>query len=154
MPITKIALSLVACLASVAEVRAGELQVKDIKAYLFYLNSGVLSENIVGSKKNFDNTVIGEGEAGGAATNVLIDLVLVNTDGVGPTSSASLKVSWRAMGKDTTLTRAYDNATFNGGEVRHESVLIENATCWPVKIEANAGKSSHKIVTLKFGCGE
>jgi hypothetical protein len=108
----------------------------------------------VGSKKNFDNTVIGEGEAGGAASNVLIDLTLVNTDGPGPASTVTLKVSWRAMGKDTSLTRSYDNTTFNGGEVRHESVLIENATCWPVKIEARAGKSPPKLVTLKFGCGE
>ena len=154
MRIAIIALSLVAGLASAGEACAGELQVKDIKAYLFYSYSGALSENIVGSKKHFDNTVIGEGEAGGAASNVLIDLVLVDGGGAGPASSVSLKVSWRAMGKDVSLTRSYDDATFSAGEVRHESVLIENATCWPVKIEAKAGKSPPKTVTLNFACGE
>jgi hypothetical protein len=150
----QVALSVVAFLASITTSGAGDLRVKDLRAYLFYSSSGALSENIVGSTKNFDNTVIGEGEGGGAASNVLIDLVLMNGDGLGPPTSATLKVSWRAMGKDTSLTRTYDNTTLNAGEVRHESVLIENATCWPVKIEARAGKFPPKIVTLKFSCGE
>jgi len=149
--VTVIAASL-ALLSSAAPSEAAELQVKEIRAYLFFSNIGVLSENIVGSKKNFDNTVIGEGEAGGAATNVLIDLVLVN--GGGPTQTATLKVAYKAQGRDMTLTRSWDNSTFNEGEVRHESVMIENATCWPVTIEARVGKSAPKTATLKFGCGE
>jgi len=133
--------------------RAGDLRVKEIKAYLFYSTTGALSENIVGSKKNFFNTIIGEGEAGGAASNVLVDLVLVNAAGAGA-NGASLKITWRAKGKDMSLTRAFEGSTMAEGEVRHESLLLENATCAPVKIEASAGKGPAKVVTLKFGCGE
>ena len=146
------ALTLAAGLAGAAD--AGDLRVKDVRAYLFYAHTGALSENIVGSKRVFFNTIIGEGGAGGPAGHVLIDLVLVNTAGGEVPSSATLKVSWRALGKDTSLTRSYNNSNYQEGEVRHESVLIENATCAPVKIEASGGKAPAKVVTLKFGCGE
>ena len=146
--------AILAIFGSPASSCADPLQVKEIRAYLFFSNSGLLSENIVGSTKTFDNTVIGEGEAGGAATNVLIDLVLSNGDGPGPKQTATLKVTYKAFGRDMTLTRTFDNSSFSPGEVRHESVLIENATCFPVTIDAGVGNSAPKKATLKFGCGE
>jgi hypothetical protein len=149
---TILAIGLLAALGPVTSAGAAEFQIKEIRAYLFYSTTGALSENIVGSKKSFFNTVIGEGEAGGPASNVLIDLVLVN--GGGPTQTATLKVAYKQQGRDSTLTRSWDNGTFNADEVKHESVMLENATCWPVTIEARVGKSSAKTATLKFACGE
>jgi hypothetical protein len=92
------AAAILAIFGSPASSRADTFLVKDIRAYLFFSNSGLLSENIVGSTKTFDNTVIGEGEAGGAATNVLIDLVLANGDGPGPKQTATLQVAYTAFG--------------------------------------------------------
>ena len=112
------------------------------------------SENIVGSKKSFFNTIIGEGEAGGSASNVLIDMTLANTEHPGDKESATLKVTYKSQGKDMSVTRTYDNSGLNAGEVHHESVLIENATCFPMTIEARAGKGVAKTATIKFGCGE
>lgn len=133
---------------------AADLQVKEIKAYLFFWNSGVLSENIVGSKKNFDNTATGDGEAGGAATNVLIDLVITGQDPTPDGQTATLKVNYSVQGRETVLTRTYKSFFFGQNGIIHESVFLENATCGPVRIEAHAGKSSSKSATLKFGCGE
>ena len=147
-----VAAALLALVIPATLAAAAEFQIKEIRAYLFYSTTGILSENIVGSKKTFYNTVIGEGEAGGPASNVVIDLVLVG--GGGPTQTATLKVAYKTQGRDATLTRSFDNSTFNEGEVKHESVLLENATCWPVTIEARVGKSPAKTATLKFGCGE
>lgn len=154
IPQRKIALLLSLCLACAPALRAAGLRVTDIRANLFYAHTGALSENIVGSKKEFFNTIIGEGDAGGPASHVLIDLVLVNAAGSGVSSTAALKVTWRARGKDASLTRSFENSTCAEGEVRHQAVLIENATCAPVRIEASAGKTPPKLVILKFGCGE
>ncbi len=153
MRIVTSAAALLAGLASVSPSHAG-LAVKEIRAYLFFSNSGVLSGNIVGSKKSLFNTIIGEGEAGGAASNVLIDLVLATDGSPSQKEAATLKVTYKAEGKDMTLTRSYDSSAMSANETVHQSVLIENATCWPVTIEARVGKGASKTATIKFGCGE
>lgn len=146
---------LVASLALFASAaQAEEFHVKEIRAYLFFSHTGQLSENIVGSKKSFHNTIIGEGDAGGAASNVLVDVTLVNGDKPGGKEPASLKVTYKSQGKDMSVTRTYDNSVMEAGEVVHQSVLLENATCFPMTIEAKAGKGPGKSATIKFGCGE
>jgi hypothetical protein len=132
---------------------ASDLSVKEIRAYLFFSNTGVLSENIVGSKKDFDNTPTGDGEAGGAASNILVDIILSGQDPVPDGDKATLNITYSDRGTGKTLKRTFDSFFFGSNGVIHESVLVENATCWPVKIEATAGTSS-KTVTLPFGCGE
>jgi hypothetical protein len=143
-----------ALLGAAAPTLANDFIVKDIQAYLFFSNSGALSENIIGSKKILFNTAIGEGQAGGPASNVLIDLVLAAEDLRPPTKSATLKVTYKVQGRDTTLTRNYTSRFFEPNQVVHESVLLEDATCGLVTIEAHAGASSTKKVTIPFSCGE
>ncbi|MGP0059313.1 MAG: hypothetical protein ACLPID_08520 [Beijerinckiaceae bacterium] len=134
--------------------KAADLQVQEIKAYLFFSNSGKLSENIVGSKKEFWNTGAGDGEAGGAAKNVLVDLVLAGEDPTPQGEIASLKVTYQAPGpRDVVIKKTYKSFFFGQNGVIHESVFLEDATCATVQIEAHAGKSS-KTATLKFHCGE
>lgn len=57
--------------ASGIDVQAADLQVIDIKAYLFLEKTGTLSSNIIGRKHFFFNSIIGEGDAGEPANDVL-----------------------------------------------------------------------------------
>jgi hypothetical protein len=153
MRISSLVISALLLLAMTGASQAADLQVKDIKAYLFFWNSGVLSENIVGSTKNFDNTGTGDGEAGGAATNILVDLVLTGQDPTPEKQFATLKINYSVQGQPAVLKRTYKTLYFGEAGIIHESVFLENATCGVVRIEAHAGKSS-RIATLNFGCGE
>ena len=153
MRVSIIAVSAVLAMAS--GVRAADVKVSDIKAYLYLEKSGRLSENIIGAKEAFVNTSTGGGAAREPASNILIEIVLLGDKNTAPKFASAL-VNITQSGKNgqkSRTTKAFGGFQFGDiGEV-HKSVFLENATCMPLEIEVKAGKST-KTVKAEFSCEE
>ncbi|HRJ69396.1 MAG TPA: hypothetical protein PK812_07285 [Beijerinckiaceae bacterium] len=146
--------------APVAAQQAGQgITVQDVKVQLFLERTGTLSENLVGSKKALFNTPIGAGDAGEPAEAVLVTLVFQ-----GPKNSrasdklardlAAIKVTQTAKtGPKILMNRAFAGLLFGESGIVHKAVMLENATCAPLEIEARVGRS-RKAVKIDFQCGE
>ncbi len=126
---------------------------------MFLERSGKLSDNIVGTKKSFHNTVIGEGDAGEPAESVLVTLVI--TGPRNKTSSdkiardlASVTVTQQTkQGPKVLLRRAYGGFLFGEQGRVHKAFFLDNATCAPLEVEVKLGKT-RKAVKVDFTCGE
>lgn len=135
------------------------ITIKDMTAKLFLERSGTFSENIIGSKKAFHNTVIGEGDAGEPADAVLVTLTFEggkNTRASDKVASAlaQIKVTQTTrQGKKILLNRVYGGMLFGDNGLTHKAFIVDNATCAPLEIEARIGKSS-KSAKIDFQCGE
>jgi hypothetical protein len=137
-----------------APARAAELKVQEIKAYLVFEDKGTLSENIVGSKRTFFNTVAGDGEAGGMAHDILVDVLIAGADPTPAGEKSAIKATYVRPGQhNAVINRTWTTFYFAQNPVIHEFVYLEDATCAMVQIEAHAAKSI-KTATLKFDCGE
>jgi hypothetical protein len=142
-----------------AAVATAPVAVEDIRVQLFLERSGRLSDNIVGAKKSFRNTVIGEGDAGEPAESVLVTLVI--TGPKNKTSSdkiardlASVTVTQASkQGPKVLLRRAYGGFLFGEQGRVHKAFFLDNATCAPLEVDVKLGKT-RKTVKVDFSCGE
>ena len=133
---------------------AADLRIQDIRAYLVYNDKGTLSENVVGSSKDFWNTATGDGEAGGMATDVLLDVVVAGADPTPQGQKVSVKATYVAPGaRNILIRRTFASLFFGQNPVLHEFIYLADATCATVQIEAAAAGSA-KTASLRFDCGE
>lgn len=147
--------------AAPAEPAASTVPVvlQDLKVQMFLERSGTFSENIVGSKKTFHNTILGEGDAGEPADALLVTLVFQgqkNSKGSDKLARdmAQVKVTQTTKaGNKILLNRVYGGFVFGDTGMAHKAFLVDNATCAPIEIEAKIGKS-RKVAKIEFRCGE
>ncbi len=136
---------------------SGPIGLKDMKIQLFLEKSGTLSENLVGTKKAFVNTVLGEGEAGEPADAVLITLVFEGTKNSRASDKlardlAQVKVTQATKaGTRIVLNRVYGGFIFGDTGLAHKALIIDNATCDPLEVEAKIGKT-RKLAKIDFSC--
>jgi hypothetical protein len=133
--------------------------VEDVKVQLFLERSGKLSDNIVGSKKAFHNTIIGEGDAGEPAESVLVTLVITGPKNARSSDKiardlASVTVTQQSrQGPKVLLRRAYGGFLFGEQGRVHKAFFVDNATCAPLEIDVKLGRS-RKTAKVDFTCGE
>ena len=136
-----------------------QVAIEDIKIQLFLERSGKLSDNIVGAKKKFHNSVIGEGDAGEPAESVLVTLVIsgpkntVSSDRIAR-DLASVTVSQSGkQGTKVLLRRAYGGFRFGDDGKIHKAFYLDNATCAPLEVDVKLARS-RKTAKIDFTCGE
>jgi hypothetical protein len=129
----------------------------DIRIQLFLEKSGKLSENIVGSRKSFRNTVSGGGDAGEPADAVLVTLTFTGPRNTRASDKiardlANITVTQQARtGPRTLLKRAYGGFQFGEDGRSHKAFLLDNATCAPLEVDVRVGRS-RKTVKVDFQC--
>jgi hypothetical protein len=138
---------------------SAQVAVDDIKIQLFLERSGTLSENIVGSKKTYANTPLGEGDAGEPADAVVVTLIFsgaknaVSSDKIAR-DVASITVTQAAKtGPKILLRRAYGGFRFGESGKIHKAFTLDNATCAPLEVDVKVGKT-RKNVKVPFSCKE
>jgi hypothetical protein len=132
---------------------APPVAISHIGAQLLYSNSGALSQDIAPPAKFSGwNTIIGEGDAGGAASDVLVTVTL--TSPVTQLSVATpLLVSARSAAGKVLAQRKIGNILIDNGKT-FEFVLLPDATCaGKVTITATLGQQS-RTAALALDCGE
>jgi hypothetical protein len=143
----------------VAAQGAPSVAVEDVRVQLFLERSGKLSDNIVGSKKAYHNTVIGEGDAGEPAESVLVTLVITGPKNAKSSDKiardlASVTVTQQSkQGPKVLLRRAYGGFLFGEQGRVHKAFFVDNATCAPLEIDVKLGRS-RKTAKVDFTCGE
>lgn len=162
--------AMVACVPALAQQKAqnkapaGEPAVntvpvvlQDMKVQMFLERSGTLSENLVGTKKKLHNTVLGEGDAGEPADALLVTLVFQgqkNTKGSDKLARdmAQVKVTQTTKaGNKILLNRVYGGFVFGETGIAHKALMLDNATCAPIEIDARIGKT-RKTAKIEFSC--
>lgn len=139
------------------DATSGPISVQDVKVQLFLERSGTLSESIVGSKKKFFNTVIGQGDAGEPADAVMVTLVFQGTKNTKGSDKlardlAQVKVTQTTKaGNRILLNRVYGGFLFGESGLAHKAFILDNATCAPLEVEAKIGKT-RKLVKIDFDC--
>ena len=124
-----------------------------IGAQLLYSNSGALSRDIAPPAKFSGwNTIIGEGDAGGAASDVLVTVTLTS-----PSSQLNvatpLFISARSAAGKVLAQRKITNILIDNGKA-FEFVLLPDATCaGKVTITATLGQQT-RTAALALDCGE
>lgn len=138
---------------------ASAINIKDLRAQLFLEKSGKLSDNIVGTKKIFRNTVIGEGDAGEPADSVMVTITFEgskNSRASDKVASAlgQVKVTQSTkQGKKILMNRVFGGMLFGDNGLSHKAFIVDAATCAPLEIEAKIGRST-KTANIDFSCGE
>jgi hypothetical protein len=124
-----------------------------IGAQLLYSNSGALSRDIA-PPATFSgwNTVIGEGDAKGSATDVLVSVALTS-----PTNQLNVEtplfISARSAAGKVLAQRKITNILIDNGKA-FEFLLLPDATCaGKVTITATLGQQS-RSAALALDCGE
>ncbi len=151
------------CLAttSLAFVTSAQAQVAvdDVKIQFFLERSGTLSENLVGSKKTFSNSPLGEGDAGEPADAVVVTMIFsgakntVSSDKIAR-DVASVTVTQSAKtGQKILLRRAYAGFRFGETGKIHKAFALDNVTCAPLEVDVKVGKT-RKTVKVPFSCKE
>lgn len=147
--------------ASLAHATSASAQVAvdEVRIQLFLERSGTLSENIVGSKKTYANTPLGEGDAGEPADAVVVTLVFsgarnaVSSDKIAR-DVASITVTQTARtGPKILLRRAYGGFRFGETGKIHKAFTLDNATCAPLEVDVKVGRT-RKTVKVPFSCKE
>jgi hypothetical protein len=152
------ALTLIASGALIIPASA-QVAVEDIRMQLFLERSGKLSDNIVGTKKNFRNTVIGEGDAGEPAEAILVTLLITGPKNAKSSDKiardlASVTVTQASkQGPKVLLRRAYGGFLFGEDGKAHKAFMLDNATCAPLEVDVKLGRS-RKTAKIDFTCGE
>ncbi len=143
----------------IAAPAQAQVAVEDIRMQLFLERSGKLSENIVGSKKSFHNTIIGEGDAGEPADSVLVTLVItgpkntVSSDKIARDLASVTVTQATKQGPKVLLRRAYGGFLFGEQGRVHKAFYLDNATCAPIEVDVKLGRS-RKTAKVDFKCGE
>jgi len=124
-----------------------------VGAQLLYSNSGALSRDIAPPAKFSGwNTIIGEGDAGGAASDVLVTVTLTSPSSQLPVATPLLISARSAAGK-VLAQRKITNILIDNGKA-FEFLLLPDATCaGKVTITATLGQQT-RSAALALDCGE
>ena len=131
-------------------------RVSDVRAHLFYSDRGDLSPNIIGrTDLALWNTIIGEGDAGGASSATLI---VVEVAGAPGSFSASRKVELavRASGKET-FRRAEALSVLNEKGRGYVAFWLPGTGCEPLRLSTaliGQPNPSRRTAEIPFRCGE
>ncbi len=143
-------------LSATAAARA-QVAADDIRIQLFLERSGKLSENVVGSRKSFVNTMTGGGDAGEPAEAVLVTLAFAgpkntrSSDKIARDVAAVTVTQQARTGPRVLLKRAYGGFMFGEDGKAHKAFLLDNATCAPLEVEVRVGRS-RKSAKVDFSC--
>jgi len=141
-----------AALGCLADSKAAELEIVDVKAYAYLERAGRLSENLVGGPPLVD-APRGGAPGGDTATALFLDFVFQG-DKNAPPKNASATVDLTQVnraGARTITHKAFADFVFGADGFEHKAVFLEGATCMPLAIEVHAGQTS-KSVKLEFQC--
>lgn len=126
--------------------------IASIEARLFYTATGTLSGNVAeASGVSLWNTVIGEGQSGGAANDTLI-IVTVNADAGAYVDTPLVVEITDADGKPVASRKVEGLLVGPDGKVS-TGVYLPDSTCTALTVKAVMGKSE-KATTVPFACGE
>jgi hypothetical protein len=128
-----------------------QIVIEEIRAQLFLEHSGRLSENIIGTDRGFFNVVIG-GSIDEPASSVLVTLAFIAPRKDSSPARVTVRQKTKT-GERLLFRRDYAGFLFGEDGRAYKSFLLENATCLPLVIAVQAGRSS-KTATLNFRCGE
>jgi hypothetical protein len=143
--------------AGTATGATAQVVAEEVRMQLFLERSGKLSENIVGSRKNFTNTMSGGGDAGEPAEAVMVTLVFTGPKNTKSSDKiardlASITVTQSARtGPRVLLKRAYGGFQFGDDGRAHKAFLLDNATCAPLEVDVRVGRS-RKTARVDFKC--
>jgi len=151
LPITVLAL------VASASVAQAQVSIDDIRVQFFKERTGVLSDNIAGTKLTFVNTPAGGGDAGEPAESLMVTLAFTGPKNAKSSDKiardlASVTVTQQAKtGPRTLLKRAYGGFLFGEDGRSHKAFWLDGATCAPLEIDVRLGRS-RKTVKLDFRC--
>jgi hypothetical protein len=126
--------------------------IQKIEAKLFYSETATLSDNVAeGSGVNLWNTIIGEGDAGGAASDVLV----IVTVGAEPGAFVDTPLYIEITGSDgkSVASRKIEGLLIGSNGLVSKAVLLDDSTCNALTVKAAIGKSE-KSTAVPFACGE
>ncbi|QNM83849.1 hypothetical protein H8M03_05895 [Sphingomonas sabuli] len=128
-----------------------------VEARLFYNETGQLSPDVLGADRRFVgwNTIIGEGDAGGSADDVMILVALAarKSDGVAATLDTPLTIVAEAKGK-TIAKRTFDNVILPYTGVTYSALYLSDVACaGTIKVTVRLG-AEVRDATLQMDCGE
>jgi hypothetical protein len=135
----------------------GGIVIQDVKVQLFLEKSGKFSENIVGAKRNLTDVPTGGGDAGEPAESILVTIVFQGpkngrgSDKLARDLAAVKVVQNTKTGPKILLNRPYGGMMFGEDGLNHKAFILDNATCWPIEIEARVGRS-RKTAKVDFSC--
>ena len=136
-----------------------QVAVDDVKVQFFLERSGKFSDNLVGVKKTFRNSVTGEGDSGEPAESLLVTFVVtgpknaVSSDKVARDLASVTVTQSTKQGPKVLLRRAYGGFLFGEAGKAHKAFYLDNATCAPIEVDVKLGRS-RKTVKVDFSCGE
>jgi hypothetical protein len=126
---------------ALASPAKAQVAVEDVRMQLFLERSGTLSDNIVGAKKTFRNTTLGEGDAGEPAEAVLVTVVVtgpknsVSSDKIARDLASVTVTQASKQGQKVLLRRAFGGFRFGEDGKAHKAFMLDNATCAPLEVE-------------------
>ena len=131
---------------------AGELKIVDVKAYAFLEHAGKLPDDLVGREPLVDAPK-GGAPGGDTATGLLVDFTFEGDKNASPkyaTATIDLTQTGHA-GQQVVTHKAFTHFIFSADG--HKAVFLESATCMPLSIAVQDGKTE-KLVNLDFSCTE
>lgn len=137
-------------------VMAGQYVISEVQAKLYYSNRGTFSRNVLDNPNiTLWNVIIGEGSAGGASENTLVQVVVV---GQPKRSAEGLAVQLTAKTPTRTLLdRRSDVGIMNTNGRYYVGFWLYDTGCERVELTVKlVGEGGGQAVTktIPFECGE
>ena len=128
-------------------------QIRDIRAQLMLERTGTLSRDITAPPRfTLFNTVIGEGDAGEPANDMLVTVTMTSSRDE-ENANRPLVVTVRGRGGRVLAQRSYGGMLFTGGRSVHFLQVRDISCAGDVTIEAVYG-GQRRSERLSFSCGE
>jgi len=133
-------------------VRAADVRIVDVKAFLFWEHSGKFSDDILGQPA-FQNLTRGGGPNHEAANAVMFDITFSGEkNGTPKYATATVDIiQSQLVGQPIVTHKAFANFVLGADGLQHKALWVENATCAPLALDVHAGKTN-KSVKLDFAC--
>ena len=132
------------------------VRIAEIEARLFYDTTGTLSDDLLARKEPFSgwNTVIGEGPAGGAATDLLVDVKIAGSGSDEQSIDDPLEIWVTDKAGKTLARRVVANLLVPYRGALHNAVWLRDVGC-AGKLTMHARfRKQVKTATLALDCGE
>lgn len=136
-----------------ARAASPEPQIRDIRAQLMLERTGTLSRDITAAPHfTLFNTVIGEGDAGEPANDMLVTVTMTSARDE-ENAPRPLVVTVRGRGGRVLAQRSFGGMLFTGGRSVHFLQVRDVSCAGDVTIEATYG-AQRRSERLSFSCGE
>lgn len=148
--------------AANAQRQTPAFKITAIRAMLFYDSSGTFSKDILAdSNISLWNTIIGEGDSGGASSSTLIVVEVTGEPGAYETKrKIEFTATYRLNGqnaRETVVKRTAETGIFNNKGKFYAAFWLYETGCAPVKLSARLlGQTQPSLMrkTINFQCGE